>query len=110
MMRYNSFSGNNFYGNPGYREGGGVWGGIKRSFRHGTALTRLIYVNVGVFLEIKLISLFTSLFGVGQGFYNVLLANIGVPAYFNAMFRKPWTLITYMLTHFEFFHILFNKI
>ncbi|MGL5682297.1 MAG: rhomboid family intramembrane serine protease [Marinifilaceae bacterium] len=109
-MRYDSFSGNNNYGAPGYNEGGGVWNGIKQSFKHGTALTRLIYINVGVFLVIKLISAFTSLFGVGQGFYNVLLANIGVPAYFYNMLHKPWTLFTYMFTHFEFFHILFNML
>ena len=33
---------------------GGIWNGIKSSFKQGTALNRLIYINIGVFLAIKI--------------------------------------------------------
>ena len=51
---YNRAYGSNF--------SGGIWNGIKNSFKQGTALTRLIYINIGVFLVIKLLDclLYTS--------------------------------------------------
>ena len=47
---YNRAYGSNF--------SGGIWNGIKNSFKQGTALTRLIYINIGVFLVIKLLEVF----------------------------------------------------
>ena len=77
---------------------------IKESFKKGSVLTRLIYVNLGVFLFIRILNVFFFLLNKDFSLLNwlALLADI------NQLTYKPWTLITYMFLHFDFLHILFN--
>ncbi len=81
---------------------------IKGSFKSGSVLTKLIYVNLGVFLVIKLIGVIEFLFNIqsqtGHGFVSWL----AVPADINNLITRPWTIITYMFLHVGFLHILFN--
>lgn len=80
---------------------------IKKSFRDGGALIRLIYINIAVFLVINIIALFLFLFNLkGFGLVNWL----AVPEDLSDLATKPWTLLTYMFTHEGFFHILFNML
>ncbi len=81
---------------------------IKESFRYGTILTRLIYINIGVFLFMRFIQLFLVLGGWSQGTINSWLAFFSVPSEPIALLFKPWTIFTYMFLHFEFLHLLFN--
>ena len=81
---------------------------IKQSFRKGSALTRLIYINCGIFLLLKLIYVVMLLLGKGTEFYSFALEWMGVPADIDTLLSRPWTLLTYMFTHFEFLHLLFN--
>ncbi len=84
---------------------GGIWRGIKTSFLKGSALTRLIYINIGIFLLLKIIYV---LLGRGDEAYRTLLEYVGVPADPEYLLYRPWTLLTYMFTQFEFLHLLFN--
>lgn len=77
---------------------------IKESFRKGSVLTRLIYVNLGVFLFIRIINVFFFLLDQNFSVLNWL----ALPADIHQLAYKPWTLITYMFLHFDFLHILFN--
>ncbi len=84
---------------------------IKQSYRQGGALTKLIYVNVAVFVVVRLIQVFFS-FSSGSGSladYPVLNW-ISVPSDPIELLMKPWTLITYMFVHYDFLHIIFNLI
>lgn len=77
---------------------------IKESFREGSALTRLIYINLGVFLLVRIINVFYFLSGITFPFLDWL----ALPADFGMLASRPWTLLTYMFLHFGFLHILFN--
>ena len=77
---------------------------IKESFKEGSALTRLIYINLGVFLLIRIVNVFYFLAGAEFPFIDWL----ALPADFNTLSSRPWTLFTYMFLHFDFLHILFN--
>lgn len=77
---------------------------IKESFRKGSVLTRLIYVNLGVFLFIRIINVFFFLLDQNFSVLNWL----ALPADIHQLAYKPWTLVTYMFLHFDFLHILFN--
>jgi len=79
---------------------------IKDSFKQGGALTRLIYINIGVFVVIRIIYALFSLSGYANSF--PLVNWLSVPATPEDLLFKPWSLITYMFLHFDFFHILFN--
>lgn len=80
---------------------------IKLSFKEGSTLIKLIYVNLAVFLSIKIIQIFLILFSVPEGFES-FIRWIAVPASIPELIRKPWTLFTYMFLHEGFLHILFN--
>lgn len=77
---------------------------IKESFKEGSALSRLIYINLGVFLLIRIANVFYFLAGAPFPFIDWL----ALPADFGTLATRPWTLITYMFLHFDFLHILFN--
>ncbi len=89
---------------------------IKESFREGNSLTKLIYINLGVFVLVKLTFVIYFLFfpGVsGYGnkeamFYNEVLSYLMVPSNLNTLLFRPWTVVSYMFLHFGFLHILFN--
>lgn len=81
-----------------------LWQEIKESFREGSALTRLIYINLGVFLVVRLMNVFYFLAGTPFPFLDWL----ALPADFSTLASRPWTLLTYMFLHFDFLHILFN--
>ncbi|WP_159522295.1 rhomboid family intramembrane serine protease [Sunxiuqinia indica] len=77
---------------------------IKESFKKGSILTRLIYVNIAVFLFIRIINVFFFLLNQDLS----LVSWLALPADIHQLAYKPWTLVTYMFLHFDFFHILFN--
>jgi len=80
---------------------------IKASFREGSALTKLIYINLAVFILIQLTLIFVRIFGI-QGFVPTLISYLAVPTDGFTLITRPWTIVTYMFTHAGFFHILFN--
>ena len=81
-----------------------ILGDIKRTFKEGSVLTRLIYINIGVFLVLKIIGVFFYL--AGQPFS--LASWLAVPSVTDELLRRPWTPITYMFLHVGFLHLLFN--
>jgi membrane associated rhomboid family serine protease len=89
---------------------------IKVSFKNGSALTRLIYINLGVFLVVKIVYVFFFLFSPSVGdlqargmyFQHNILKFLMLPASPELLLYRPWSLISYMFLHFQFLHILFN--
>lgn len=81
-----------------------LWDEIKESFKEGSALTRLIYINLAVFLLVRIVNVFYFLAGVEFPFIDWL----ALPADIHTLASRPWTLMTYMFLHFDFLHILFN--
>jgi membrane associated rhomboid family serine protease len=84
---------------------------IKESFRTGTSLVKLIYINLGVFIFVKLIYVLFFLFNSSViDFQQRILTYLMLPADTARLLMQPWALITYMFLHFEFLHILFNML
>jgi len=81
---------------------------LKQSFRSGSTLTKLIYINLAVFLVVKLIGVFYFLFKIEDGFS--LISWLAVPADLTNLIYKPWTVLSYMFLHQDFLHILFNML
>lgn len=80
---------------------------IKRKYRQGTMLMRIIYINIAIFVILHLVAL------VG-GIINVPVQDsirwLQVPSDLSQLLWAPWTLITYMFTHYDLLHILFNML
>jgi membrane associated rhomboid family serine protease len=89
---------------------------IKDSFKQGTALVKLIYINLAVFVGVKLVYVLFFLFSPSLGslqgksmfFQNNILSYLMVPANLGTLMTRPWSIISYMFLHFDFLHILFN--
>lgn len=78
---------------------------LKQTYRQGSAVTRLIYINVAVYLILHIFLIAMKLFNLNGEFVVSWLALPSDPA---ALLYKPWTFISYMFLHQDFFHILFN--
>ena len=80
---------------------------IKYNFKQGSILSKLIYINVGLFLIVRLLSVAFILFNMNA---DTVLFWLQVPSSPIQLLYRPWTLLTYMFTHFDFLHIIFNML
>ena len=78
---------------------------IKQVFKSNNIFTKLIYINLGVFLLVQIAGLIFFLSGQEN---NLLVDYLSVPADINALALQPWSIFTYMFLHEGFMHILFN--
>ena len=78
---------------------------FKRQFRKGSNLTKLIYINLALFVLVKLFGVFAFLM---QGNPWDFIHWFALPADVTKLVQKPWTIISYMFLHEGFIHIVFN--
>ncbi len=84
-----------------------IFTNLKNTFRVRSILVKLIYINVGLFILIRLLGVLFLLFNIpGIPFLQYLQ----MPSSPELLMYRPWTVITYMFTHFDFLHILFNML
>lgn len=85
----------------------GISDEIKLSYQHGSYLTKLIYINIAIWIVVRLTSVVLLL---GGNENLTFIEWLSLPASFGQFIARPWTLITYMFLHYELLHILFNLI
>lgn len=78
---------------------------IRRSYRQGSMLMKIIFINIGVFVLLCLFVFGSRLFGTDA---DAVLQWVEVPSDLWLLLKRPWTLVTYMFSHYAFLHILFN--
>ncbi|HEY9260812.1 rhomboid family intramembrane serine protease [Chitinophaga sp.] len=82
---------------------------IRYWLRQGNTVNYLLFWNIVVFLGINILRLIAFLTKQPASFiwtYDQLAMHVPLSAFI----LKPWGLITYMFTHVEIFHVLFNMI
>lgn len=91
-----------------------LWDDFKMELNSGNIISRLIIINVVVFVLVNIINVFAFLLNEEKSaaglFLSKILKWIMLPADFMQLLYRPWTLITHMFTHFDFFHLLFNML
>ena len=86
-----------------------IWKNIKKNFNTSTNLTKLLYINLGLFLLYRVLLVLSFLFQFND--IDYFMENyLYFPASSIYFISKPWTLISYMFVHTDFFHLLFNMI
>ncbi|MEI8086580.1 MAG: rhomboid family intramembrane serine protease [Paludibacter sp.] len=84
-----------------------IFENIKQTFNNGNSLTRLIFINLAVFVVLKLIVVLLLLFNLSGSF---ILSYLAVPADLVQLLYRAWTPITYMFLHEGFLHLFFNML
>lgn len=83
---------------------------IRYWLRQGNTINHLLFWNIIVFLVMGTVYLIGRI-APTTGFVSAFLFdNLSLHANVYAFIRKPWGLLTYMFTHLEFLHILFNML
>jgi membrane associated rhomboid family serine protease len=77
--------------------------------KQNSGLSRLIIINVIVFVVINIVAVFSKIMGAAS-VYGFLRALLFIPAPIGEFLSRPWTLFLYSFTHENFFHILFNML
>ena len=80
---------------------------IKASFKSGSSLIKLIYINLAVFVIVNLVEVVYFLVN-RHALYSNFLLQLALPADLSILATRPWTLITYMFLHKSFINILVN--
>lgn len=83
---------------------------LKSSFTNGGVVTRIIYVNVALFVIVGLLNSILLLTGFNTQDGNAVLVWLSLPASVTELMYKPWTIITYMFLQFRFLHLLVNML
>jgi len=84
-----------------------IFDNIKLSYRQGSNLIKLIYINVGVFLLYHAVLITFKLFNFNGIF---LLPFLAMPADGLQLLYHFWTPVTYMFMHEGFLHLFFNML
>jgi len=94
-----------------YVEKQNPWDEIKKFFKSQSLLPRLITINVGVWALVSVIVVFAFFFDTPKAIIKDFFVDIlGVPSNLEMLIIRPWTLLTYMFLHIDFWHILFNML
>lgn len=86
-----------------------VKGYFQNLLRRTGIVGQLIAINVVVFLVMGIIALVGSL-SLNQDLFNQVYSVLAAPGDPAELLYKPWTIITQMFMHGNFFHLLFNMI
>lgn len=82
---------------------------LRHRFQYGDISIRFILMQTGIFLVINFIHLFC--WGTGKtGWFSLLLSQIAASADLSVLLYKPWTLLTYTVSHLQIFHFLSNML
>lgn len=78
-------------------------------FRYGSTLTRLIFINAGVFLTLRIIAVICHLGNIPD-WQHAILKYVELPSRPELLAMRPWTILTYMFAQFDVLHIMFNML
>lgn len=85
------------------------WNGFRRQY---PVLAILITVNTVIWLGITFVSVLlwlTTKSGQGESsLFNDMIGYLSLPASVGQLVKQPWSIVTYMFLHVDFFHVLFN--
>ncbi len=84
-----------------------IFENIRLTFRHGSSLIKLIYINTAVFILVKLLLIIFILFNFSG---NFLLTYLAIPSDLTMLGQRFWTPITYMFLHEGVWHFFFNML
>lgn len=80
---------------------------LKYRYKNGNVLVKFLFINIAVFLILKVIGVIFILFNIRA---IDLISFLGVPSELSLLLNRFWTPFTYMFVHEQFWHLLFNML
>lgn len=80
---------------------------LRYHYTTGSMLIKLIFINIGVFLLLRIGALVCALSGIPEAWW---LHWVELPSDPATLARMPWTVVTYMFSQYDVLHILFNML
>lgn len=87
----------------------GVIDKMRRGYADAPMLMKIIWVNIAVFVLLRVIAI-VCMFAGDPEFVNSVLKFVQLPSDFSVLIVRPWTIITYMFSQYDVLHILFNML
>jgi membrane associated rhomboid family serine protease len=89
-----------------------IWNDVKREFNHGNMVTRIIIINVAIFVAVNIFKLVLFVSNGGQlpGIYDTVVHFFCMSSDWKFLLTHPWGIITSMFLHEGFWHILWNML
>ena len=78
-------------------------------FKRSGMLMKIIWVNIAVFVVLRLLAI-VGIFAGSPAFIDDVLMWVEMPSRPEMLISRPWTVVTYMFTHYDLIHILFNML
>ncbi|MBD5229141.1 MAG: rhomboid family intramembrane serine protease [Bacteroidales bacterium] len=76
-------------------------------FKTASAVWKLLIINVAVFLLLRLLGIIAM---IGGWSIDSVVDQLALPSVPALAAHRPWTVFTYMFTHYDPFHIIFNML
>ena len=83
---------------------------IKSTFRSGNMISRIIVINVFIFMVVALLKAFDPNSLQPNGFFQTIKNGLSIYAAPIKLLRQPWSIVTHMFLHVGFWHILWNML
>lgn len=82
---------------------------MRAGFRQATMLMKLIWINIAVFVLLRIIAIVCML-GGAPDFLTHVMHEVQMPSFLPLLATRPWTVVTYMFSQYDVLHILFNML
>lgn len=82
---------------------------LHTGFRESSTLMKIVWINVAVFVLLRLIAI-VFVFSGRPDYIDTMLAQIELPSSPAIFITRPWTLVTYMFSQYDLLHVVFNML
>ena len=82
---------------------------LRTGFRQSSTLMKIVWVNVAVFVLLRLIAI-VFVFSGRPDYIDLMLAQVELPSSPAVFLTRPWTLVTYMFAQYDLLHVVFNML
>jgi membrane associated rhomboid family serine protease len=82
---------------------------LKNQYKKGSALIKLLFINVAVFLAVHVLGNILFFSNIGEG-SSTIIHWFALPADLSQIFVKPWSIVSYMFLHEGLWHLAMNML
>ena len=88
-----------------------IWDDLKREYEYGNMISRLMIINIGIFVVYIFVHLVTYILTQGKdGFIDQFMYHFCMSSDWRVFIWQPWSIFTHFFLHFSLGHVLWNMV